>query len=394
MEKLCFSAADVLLPKTDPSGWAVIACDQYTSQPEYWERARKAAGNLPSALDLILPEVYLTGDDGDKISKVNAKMNEYLSSDVFKEYKNCLILVERIQSDGRTRLGIVGKIDLEAYDYRPQSSAQIRATEKTVLERIPPRVKIRQNAPLELPHAMLLYDDVKNTVIGEALADKDKTVIYDFDLMCGGGHIRGSLLSPAAQEKIFAALSGLQDGDKPLFCVGDGNHSLAAAKDCYENNKERVSRYALAEIVNIHDTALDFEPIYRVAFDVDAKRLLDEFAGYCGGEYTGADAQVFTCVYGGERRKISVKPRAKLAVGTLQEFLDTKKGLKIDYIHGTDAVNEICKKENTVGFLFDGMKKQELFTAVESDGSLPRKTFSMGHADDKRFYLEARKITL
>ena len=393
-----FSSADILLPKSNFEKWAVIACDQYTSEPEYWNEVKANADGAPSALSVILPEVYLSADNSERIEKINKTMQEYIDSNVFNEYPDSLIYVERIQSDGKLRRGIVGKIDLENYDYRAGSNAEIRATEETVLSRIPPRVEIRKNAPLELPHVMLLFDDIENTVmsgIADSTHDFDK--VYDFKLMCNAGSIKGYRLNENAKDAVMNALQALkQKNNGFLFCVGDGNHSLATAKECYNQNPTAASRYALVEIVNIHEDALQFEPIYRVLFGVEPQTLIDEFVKATGGEYNGADAQKFTCVYGENTREISVKPTAKLAVGTLQAFLDDyikeHTEVEIDYIHGESSLKKLAARENALGFLFDGMQKSELFAAVNSDGSLPRKTFSMGHADDKRFYLEGRKI--
>lgn len=394
---ISFSEANILLPKTDFEKWAVIACDQYTSEPEYWDKVKSNVGDAPSTLNMILPEVYLSDDNSARTEKINNTMKKYIEDNVFEEYKDSFVYVERIQSDGKIRRGIVGKADLECYDYRSGKDAEIRATEQTVLSRIPPRVEIRKNAPLELPHVMLLFDDIKDAVftyLSENKADFKK--VYDFTLMCGAGSIKGYLLNDAAKQTVLSLLEKLkQQKDGFLFCVGDGNHSLATAKECYTQNPTEKSRYALVEIVNIHDSALEFEPIYRVVFGVDPECVINSFVKQTG-EYFGFDAQKFTCIYGNKTREISVKPTAKLAVGTLQAFLDdyVKKntGAEIDYIHGEDSLKKLASRENAVGFLFDGMQKSELFDAVNADGSLPRKTFSMGHADDKRFYIEARKI--
>ena len=388
-----FSSADILLPKCDFENWAVIACDQYTSEPEYWEEVTAAAGSKPSALNIVLPEVYLSADNSERIEKINKNMQAYLDSNVFCEYPDSLIYVERIQSDGKCRRGIVGKIDLECYDYHAGTNAEIRATEQTVLSRIPPRVEIRKNAPLELPHVMLLFDDVKNTVFSYLDSNKsDFEKVYDFTLMCNAGSIKGYLLNAPAKDFVLSQFDSLkQQNDGFLFCVGDGNHSLATAKECYNLNKTEASRYALTEVVNIHDTALEFEPIYRVVFGVNPQSLLDEFV-----KVLGEGTQKFICVYGNTVKEIGVNPTAKLAVGTLQAFLDDyikeHNEAEIDYIHGEESLKKLASRDNAVGFIFDGMQKSELFDAVNSDGSLPRKTFSMGHADDKRFYIEARKI--
>ena len=388
-----FSSADILLPKCDFENWAVIACDQYTSEPEYWEEVTAAAGDKPSALNIVLPEVYLSVDNSERIEKINKNMQAYLDSNVFCEYPDSLIYVERIQSDGKCRQGIVGKIDLESYDYHAGTNAEIRATEQTVLSRIPPRVEIRKNAPLELPHVMLLFDDAKNTVFSYLDSNKsDFEKVYDFTLMCNAGSIKGYLLNALAKDFVLSQFDSLkQQNDGFLFCVGDGNHSLATAKECYNLNKTSASRYALTEVVNIHDTALEFEPIYRVVFGVNPQSLLDEFV-----KVLGEGTQKFICVYGNTVKEIGVNPTAKLAVGTLQAFLDeyvkNHPEAEIDYIHGEDSLKKLASRPNAIGFIFDGMQKSELFEAVNADGSLPRKTFSMGHADDKRFYIEARKI--
>ncbi len=388
-----FSSAEILLPKQNFENWATIACDQYTSEPEYWERAKTAAGDKPSALNIVLPEVYLSKDNSESIEKINKNMQAYLESDVFNTIPDALIYVERIQSDGRCRRGIVGKIDLECYDYRSGVNAEIRATEQTVLSRIPPRVEIRKNAPLELPHVMLLFDDINDTVFTYLESQKDNfELLYDFTLMCNAGSIKGYLLNDNAKQFVLKQFEVLkQQNNGFLFCVGDGNHSLATAKECYNLNKTEASRYALTEVVNIHDKALEFEPIYRVVFGVEPQALIDEFV-----KTVGEGTQKFVCVYGNKEKEIFVNPTAKLAVGTLQTFLDdyvkSHADAEIDYIHGEDSLKKLASRENAVGFLFEGMQKSELFLAVNADGSLPRKTFSMGHADDKRFYIEARKI--
>ena len=394
-----FSAADIMLPHTDMKKWATIACDQYTSEPEYWEKVEKTVGDAPSSLRLVLPEVYLRNDNSEQVKKINQTMKKYEEDGIFETYKDALIYVERTQSDGKVRRGIVGKIDLEQYDYSKKTSAAVRATEKTVISRIPPRVKIREDATLELPHVMLLIDDPERTVIEPLDSEKDKfRMLYDFDMMLGAGHITGRLMDGENIRNVIGALKDLSDkNDGFLLSVGDGNHSLASAKECYNKTREPLSRYALVEIVNIHDEALQFEPIYRAVFGAEPEKLINDFVDFCGGEYQGADAQSFECLYKDKTKHISVKPSFKLPVGTLQSFLDdyTEKntGITVDYIHGEDSLKKIASRdEKAVGFLFRGMEKSELFSSVSADGSLPRKTFSMGHADDKRFYLEARRI--
>ncbi|MGN0451572.1 MAG: DUF1015 domain-containing protein [Acutalibacteraceae bacterium] len=399
MNENLFLPANILLPKCKPEKWSVIACDQYTSEPDYWKRVEEFVGDEPSALKIVFPEVYLNGDNSKRTAEINANMREYLDGDVFNTYENTFVFVERTLANGKLRRGIVGLVDLENYSYESGSDALIRATEETVAERIPPRVEIRRGAPMEIPHIMLLIDDPERSVIeplGKTLESEEP--LYDFNLMQNAGHIKGRRASGKNAEEIQKRLNSLIENseDKLLFAVGDGNHSLAAAKECYRLNKTESTRYALAEIVNIYDESLDFEPIYRLLFGVDPEEVINGFLSSLGGEYRGEDAQIFTCVYGGNEREISVKPTAKLAVGTLQTYLDEylkqNKQASIDYIHGETSVRELAKSENTLGFIFDGMRKDELFEAVRQNGSLPRKTFSMGCADDKRFYLEGRKF--
>ena len=362
MNKNLFLPANILLPKREPEKWSVIACDQYTSEPDYWKRVEEFVGDEPSALKIVFPEVYLSGDNSKRTAEINANMQEYLDGDVFNTYENTFVYVERRLANGKLRRGIVGLIDLENYSYESGSHALIRATEETVAERIPPRVEIRRGAPMEIPHIMLLIDDPERSVIeplGKALESEE--TFYDFDLMQNAGHIKGRRASGKNAEEIQKRLNSLieKDDDKLLFAVGDGNHSLAAAKECYRLNKTESTRYALAEVVNIYDDSLEFEPIYRLLFGVDPEEVINGFLSSLGGEYRGEDAQKFTCVYGEKEREISVKPTAKLAVDTLQTYLDgylkQNRQASIDYIHGETSVRELSKAENTLGFIFDGM---------------------------------------
>lgn len=411
-----FSKADILLPKLDSDGmkkWSVVACDQYTGEPDYWKSVSYTVGNAPSALNLILPEIYLEEPDCEKrIEKINDVMAEYMKNGLFTEYKDCFVLTRRTQANGRLRAGLVGCIDLEMYDYNKGSKSQVRATEATVKSRIPPRVKIRMNAPLELPHIMILIDDPENTVI-EPLLDKDLKPVYDFELMQNGGHLSGAIVSGENADGVLAALDKLAENelkirhwnglDKEgvlLYAMGDGNHSLATAKECYEQKKRanspdaELARYALVEIVNLHSPALEFEAIHRVVTGVDADRLVAEMTKELG--LADSAEQSFAVIIGNEERKFGItKPTSNLTVGSLQAFLDgylRENGGKIDYIHGEDVVRSLCKEQGSVGFLLPSMAKSELFPTVIKDGALPRKTFSMGHAHDKRFYCEARKI--
>ena len=412
------STGKILIPKdADLSKWSVVACDQYTSQPEYWEEVSNYVGDAPSTLHITLPEIYLEGDDvAQRIESINTNMKKYVDTNLFKEIAGKYIYVERTQRDGVVRHGLMGVVDLEEYDYRKGSQTAIRATEGTVLERIPPRVRVRENASLELPHIMLLIDDRDLTVIEPLDAEKSGfEIAYDFGLMQDSGSIRGYIVDEKAQVRIDAALAALADketfckkynvtDDKGvlLFAVGDGNHSLATAKECYERIKAKLgdaakdhpARYALVEVTNVHDKALEFEPIHRVVFDVDPEKMMAELAKFYE---LGDEGQGFVAVIGDEKREIFVKNApTNLAVGTLQKFIDDyleKNGGRVDYIHGDDVVEELSKAPTNIGFLLPPMEKEELFPTVILDGALPRKTFSMGHAYDKRFYLEARKIS-
>ena len=424
-----FQSADILLPQScDLSLWSVVACDQYTSQPEYWQRVEERVGRAPSSLRLILPESCLEGPDVETdIMEINNTMTRYLREGRFAEYPDSLIYVERTLDNGRVRRGLMGMVDLEQYDYEPGAVTPVRATEGTVLSRIPPRVAVRKNAPIELPHVMLLADDPKETVI-EPLAGQtgEMELLYDFDLMERGGHIKGWRLGEKQIEQVARAMEALADPetfhrrydlteDTPvlLFAVGDGNHSLATAKECYERQKRVTppeqwnslpARYALCELVNLHDHSLEFEPIHRVVFGVDPRFLVDELVRYypntLRGEGPATDQRrhVLRYVHAGEEGVVTVlTPRAQLAVGTLQTFLDeflaTHPQSRIDYVHGDDVARSLaCEREDAIAFLLLAMGKEELFPTVIHDGVLPRKTFSMGEAHDKRFYLEARRI--
>ncbi len=392
-----FTPADILLPKKDFDKWAVVACDQYTSEPDYWNDVESIVGSAPSALRIILPEIYLSDDNSERVNAINKTMQEYLDGDVFDLHKDSMIYVER-ESGGSIRRGIVGLIDLEDYDYRKGADSAIRATEATVLERIPPRVQIRKDAPLEMPHILLLIDDPSKSVIEPLAEQKDGfEQAYGFELMKKGGHIDGYFLPDDVIARVQDALEALvaDKDDKLLFAVGDGNHSLATAKECYNLNHDPLARYALVEIVNIHDDSIQFEPIYRVLFNVDAEDFIEKFSAYTDskGSMNYQDFEYITAECSGE---LKVKSTAKLPVGTLQGFIDRymkdNPEVKIDYIHGKDVVRNLCAQKGTLGFIFEGMGKDELFPAITADGSLPRKTFSMGHAEDKRYYIEARKI--
>ena len=407
--------ADILLPdfeNVDGTKWATIACDQFTSEGEYWDNAESIVGDAPSALRVILPEIYLN-QRNERVKKINDTMLDYEKS-VLISHKNSMIYLERTDSQGNLRRGLVGCIDLEDYDYAVGAKPLIRATEGTVLERIPPRQEVRKNASIELPHVMLLIDDEKKEIIEKCTEMKGNFArAYDFPLMLGGGHVKGYFMTEEAIEYVQGGIEKLAEngGDNPLlFAVGDGNHSLATAKAHYESikaqygdkAKEMAARYALCEVVNIHDASLEFEPIYRVVFGVDANEMLTELSAYAEKIFKSGDCSEYPaqCVHyihkDGEGDIKFACGSHSLTVGTLQKFLDeyvrTHAECEVDYIHGVDSLTSLARRDNAIGFLFDGMEKKDLFPAVERDGALPRKTFSMGEARDKRYYIESRKI--
>jgi len=390
--KLPFSPADILIPNTDLEKWATIACDQFTSQRDYWENVRKEAGNAPSCINITLPEIYLNDNSEKRISDINKTMIRYLDDGLFTEYKDALILVEREVTGGKIRRGLIGAFSLADYDYQKDSKPLIRPTEGTVVSRIPARVDIRKGACLELPHIMILMDDGGEMIL-ESVDTSSQKLLYDFELMLGGGRIKGWLLSDEAENSILSRLNVLADTcsseGKMLFAVGDGNHSLAAAKASAGIIGSEEAQYALAELVNIHSEGIEFEPIYRVVFNVDAddfiEKLKQRFPDSSGRktEFFSADKNGTVYLDG-------------LEADVLQKFIDDyisgHPESEVDYIHGESAVRELSAKRNTVGFLFGGMDKSELFDYVNEHGVLPRKTFSIGHAVDKRYYLEARVI--
>lgn len=420
--KLGLRPADILLPcDCDMTRWAVVACDQFTSQPEYWEAADRIAGDAPSALRLILPEIGLGAEDLDMhIDRIDHTMDDYLARGIFKTYEESLFYVERLQSDGAVRRGIIAAMDLEEYDYTPGSGSLFRATEDKISDRLPPRVCVHRNASLELPHVLLLLDDPTRSCIEPLAAETDRMeLLYDFDLMLGGGHLKGwrlteeqmdafadaleVLASPSVMIKKYGPLAGIF----PLLCaVGDGNHSLTAAKTCYEEQKKVTppekwadlpSRYALVEVVDLHDDALQFEAIHRVVFGVDPQDLLNAFMEFYPNARNGLGVG-HTIAYtwaGGSGHLTVPNPRAQLEIGTLQNFLDAyiqKNGGEVDYIHGEDVVDALGARPGNIGFKLPSLRKDQLFKTVICDGVLPRKTFSMCQAVDKRYYVEARKI--
>lgn len=429
-EKYGVSVPEILLPKKiDLSAWSVIACDQYTQDSAYWEKAASIAKGKPSSLNLIFPEVYLGKDDDNRIKAIQDTMKSYIENGIFEEAQEECVYVERKTSYGRTRKGLVLCVDLEKYEWTPDSKALIRATEATVPERIPPRMKIRNNARLELPHIMLLADDPEDLLVGGSgrLAKKSAPV-YDGELMQNSGHITGwAVKGKDAENHLESALETLfqkgtdSDGKSFLFAVGDGNHSLATAKAVWEEHKSSLPkdspvRYALVEVVNIYDSGLTFEPIHRVLFDFDSGDLISKIAEKLGGTITdmndagelqkkvaenNAEGARFGFVFsknGKTSAKLLQTKIKDLAIAALQpvldEYMNSKNASKtqIDYIHGADEVVSLGKKENATGILLPPVEKESFFSTINSRGPLPRKSFSMGEASEKRFYVEARKL--
>ena len=412
---MCFKETDILLPKfaDNPdlmAKWGVIACDQYTSDRTYWNKVKETVGDNMSALNLIFPEIYLEIDTeeqkNNRITNIVENMRKYEKDLVC--YKNSVFFIERKLKSGKKRFGIVGAVDLEEYDYKKDSRLKIRCTEETVTSRIPPRVKIRENALFELPHVMILYNDKDDTLMSNLRKNAGNfTKVYDFKLMRNSGGIKAFNLDKSNIDFVKNTL-GTFEHDNLLFAVGDGNHSLATAKKCYENLKKTLikeeylnhpARYALAEIVNIYDESLEFEPIYRILFEVDPSDVIENMKkvyDVSENSPSGKNYQEFNVYYGETSKKIYVNnPQYYLPVKTVQIFLDDyikKAGGRIDYVHGKSETMEFAKQKNSIGFIFSTMQKSELFPTIEKDGVLPRKTFSMGEADDKRFYIECRKI--
>jgi len=424
----------VVLPKpgTDLHKWAVVACDQYTSEPAYWQAVQQLVGEAPSTLNLIFPEVYLEQPGApERIAAIKSTMDSYLQADLFAPHEG-LVYVERSVA-GKTRRGIMLCLDLECYDIRAGSASLIRPTEGTIVDRLPPRIKIRESAALELPHILVLIDDPAHSVIAPLTRAKaDFAPLYDVELMQGGGHLAGFTVPAGAEDQVVQALRALaqpdtfaakygvgQDQPVLLFAMGDGNHSLATAKAIWDKKKPLVgldhpSRYALVEIENVHDEGLEFEPIHRALFGLK-KNLLAELKSAWGERFSytavataeamrqrvdGAQGttQAIGLLGGGQSFGVIeiTQPMSTLAVGSLQAFLDQflKDGgaEAIDYVHGADVLERLALQPGNAGFYLAGLPKSDLFKTVILEGALPRKTFSLGEAHEKRFYMEARKI--
>lgn len=399
----CFRSADLLIPKNqDFNKWAVIACDQFTSDENYWKRVDAFVGESPSALRLVLPEIYLEDDPQTRIEKIVQTMDSYEKQGVLEKYNNSFVYVERTLHNGKIRSGIVGAVDLEQYHYDPSYKPAIGATEQTVLERIPPRLAVRSKAVTEFSHVILFCNDSDNLLITPVKLMKDRLQrLYDFDLMEGGGHISGWLITgeeaKCLQESINIYLSQAQGS---ALLVADGNHSLVTAKSWYEELKKQnpdadlschPARYALVELENILDDAIDFEPIHRVIFETNTAKLIKDISAIC--KEGGSPIEWIA----GENRGVVYLdvPAGELPVAVLQRFLDQwlkDNDGRIDYIHDTDAVENFAKEPNAVGILLPVFDKSELFAFGASGKILPRKTFSLGHSREKRYYLEGRKI--
>lgn len=403
--------AEILLPAagTDYQKWSVIACDQFTSEPAYWERVTAQVGEAPSTLHLIQPEAFLDRA-ADRLDGINAAMRRYLADGTLTPaVREGFVLVERETPSGK-RLGLVVALDLDQYDYTGTVAAMTRATEETVADRIPPRVKIREKAVLELPHVMVLIDDPNDTVIGALYGARDTLrPLYDFSLMEQGGHLRGwAVEDPASLGGVEKALTRLwQAGDGFLYAVGDGNHSLATAKTCWETVKKGLTdeekathpaRYALVELVNLYSEALIFEPIHRVLFGTDAECVIGGFPGWLAAHGASAvPGEEIRFVTGAGETALSVNdPSGRLPLALLQNYLDeylaAHPGGKIDYVHGDDSVASLIRAENALGIFLKPIAKNSFFSFIAKGGSLPRKTFSMGEAREKRYYTEARRI--
>lgn len=403
----CFHAGDILIPqKISMKKWACVACDQFSSQMDYWDGVRDFVGQAPSTYHMIFPEALLRqGNREERLASIHQHMEEYLNQNLFRNYRRSFIYLERVMENGKKRRGLMGYIDLEEYDFTPGTSAHIRATEGTVLDRIPPRMELLRGAALEFPHVLLLCDDKKDEILSTAKEMAGETV-YDFDLMEEGGRICGYLVSGMGVSVVNSAISRYIEateahqgkGQAMSFAVGDGNHSLASAKACWEELKptltpqdqeEHPARFALVELENIHDEAIEFEPIHRVVTTEHMELLLRQLQ-----EISAEEGYPLELIQGEQHKTIYI-PRqdTPLALSVLQPCLDKflqETGGSIDYIHGEDVVRQLAQKENTLGIIVPGIEKGSLFPGVLRDGVLPRKTFSMGHAREKRYYLEGK----
>lgn len=398
-----FISTDILIPKIlEFDRWAVIACDQFTSDRAYWNRVAEKVGNSPSAYHLVFPEIDLENNPAERIVMINQRMTEYVQNDLFALYPNAFVYVERTLLDGSIRPGIVGAVDLQQYHYDPKKNPSVGATEQTVLERVPPRIAVRRNADLEFSHVILFCNDMTNSIIGAVQNMKEQLPkLYDFMLMEGGGHISGWLVCGENAKQIQTLIDSYAAQAKGIpFLVADGNHSLVTAKTWYEELKQNhpdkdfsdhPARFAMVELENIQDSSIKFEPIHRVIFETDTKKLLEDLK-----KISSVDGAPVTWVVGEEKGVLKIHiPEGQLPVAVLQQFLDrwlNENPGRIDYVHDNDAVEQFAKQENTLGLLLPVFDKKELFEFGATGHILPRKTFSLGHGREKRYYLEGRKI--
>lgn len=393
-------APEILLPAgEDLTSFAVVACDQFTSEKEYWEKLRRETAGKRTALDLILPEAYLSADNSAAVARIHANMERYLEEGAFRSAGAGFVLTARSTPYAPLRLGLVLAVDLDRYSYDKKSDALIRATEGTIVDRLPPRMDIRRNAPLEFPHIMLLADDARRTVIEPLYLSRDRLEkAYDFDLNMGGGHISGWMVRDVAPVQEALALlaeeSAKKYGAPFLFAVGDGNHSLATAKRCWEELKPALSaaeravhpaRYALAEVVNLYDEGLRFEPIHRFAEGVDCAAFLER--------WTAEGDSRAVLLAGGRRREVALPSDIARAVDAADAYIRLSGGTRVDYVHGEDSLGKlVAETPGSAGILLPAMDKSGLFASVAAGGSLPRKTFSLGEAVEKRYYIEGKFI--
>ena len=393
-----FQRADLLIPRPELLGlWPVIACDQFTSQPEYWRTTAGTVGSAPSSYHIIFPEAELGTGEEERIAAIDRTMAEYLAAGVFQTYPQSYVFVERTLQNGKVRRGLIGVVDLEAYDYRDDAKTPVRATERTVVSRIPPRVRIRAGAPIECSHVLLLCGDREGSLI-EQVEKGEK--LYELELMQGGGRIAGWLVDGERADRFDQRLAAYTDASEDGFCfaVGDGNHSLAAAKECWEKLKqtdpalagtEHPARYAMVELENLFDPVQQFEPIHRIVRGVDHTRLLAALGKRYDRE--GASILWYTRLGGGVLRFAKDAFPLDALQSALDEFLASEGG-SIDYIHGEDVALRLAREEGAIAFILPPIDKDVLFQSISRCGVLPRKTFSIGHAEEKRYYLECRKI--
>ena len=406
--KTGIAAAEILLPNVkDYQSWACIACDQFTSEKEYWDTLKTLVHGKKTTLDLTLPEIYLDDEPEKRIEEINGNIKQYIKDGVFRSLKKGFVLTVRSTPYVERRIGLVGAVDLEQYEYSPKSDALIRATEGTIEERIPPRLKIRKDADVEFPHVMVLFDDEKREITEPLYQNRSKfEKLYDFELNMGGGHIEGYFVQDS--EKILDKFQALLSSDRLIekygredkfqFAVGDGNHSLATAKTHWNNVKQSLSeqekenhpaRFALVEFVNIYDEGIYFEPIFRFVSGVDRTKFINGLKQIDGGKmrvYVDKSMQA-------QNGKNSLPDGIRAVDKYIKDYISTNGGV-VDYVHGESNLAKLVDAGNdTVGILFEKLDKSDLFKYVSNVGAFPRKTFSMGEGVEKRYYLEGRRIT-